>query len=109
MPGRLLKPQDAAGLVDMGGSGIWACSNHKAEPSVPIDVTLLLALQFGKAFALKERKANLLTEMRAGTVTFLTVSCYLRLSLSVRWDHNQSAWLFLECRWPTFWQSTLQS
>ena len=71
-----------AGLIDKGESGIWTCCTHQAEPLIPHvmlpHVMLSLATQFGKAFAFKERKANLLTEMRAGTVTFLTVGSYLR-------------------------------
>eukprot|EP00891_Asterochloris_glomerata_P006365 jgi/Astpho2/6365/e_gw1.00091.6.1_t len=44
------------------------------------------ALQFGKAFALKERKANLLTEMRAGTVTFLTMAYILAVNAAILTD-----------------------
>ena len=49
----------------------WRLLSPKEMSS--LEPPVLLTLQVGKYFQIKERKSNLTQELRAGTVTFLTV------------------------------------
>lgn len=94
----------------------WKHVSNKHAPGGPWQPYLRsVPLQFGRFFKVQQRKSSLLNELRAGTVTFLTVSsgpctCSFCQASICPWlsavRPPLSLTQYVPCRLPTYCQST---